>query len=162
MKRFQSRIESLRRLRQQAEKLARMQAAVQQQQKMAADQQLHDARQQLDQLLSLGRQVVDNGNTAMIQAMVGASARAEAVVRIAETLQRQAVRKLSAAQMAVGRAKKDVRIADSYRERELADFRRGVRIQEENERDESNGRRFAAAQESSSVPLPTQEAEAER
>ncbi|GAB5440161.1 MAG: hypothetical protein Fues2KO_05100 [Fuerstiella sp.] len=161
MKRFQSRIEALQRLREQTEKLARMQAAVRQKEKADADRQLTESEQQLQNVLNLGMQVVDSGNTAMIQSMVNATARAEAAIRIAETLQLKTNENLAAAQQAVSRAKMQVQITDKYRERELKAFRHAVRIDEENTRDESNGRRFAARRPLRSQTLPTHEAEAD-
>lgn len=138
-----------------------MQAALRQKEKTDADRELTAAEQQLQNVLNLGMQVVDSGNTAMIQSMVNATARAEAAICIAETLQRKTSENLAAAQQAVSRAKMQVQITQKYRERELQAFRRNVRIDDENTRDESNGRRFAARRTLRSQTLPTHEAEAD-
>lgn len=142
MKRFQSRIESLRRLRQQAEKLARLTAAVRQGEKAKADQNVQDVAAEMNQLQQLGVSFLTEGNTSLIQSVVGAVARTESELAIARSHQNIAEQQLLAAVQQVAHARSEVQIVEKHREREFADFRRQQLIEEENTRQENNGRRF--------------------
>lgn len=145
MKRFQSRIQSLTRLRQQAEKLARLTAAVRQGEKARADEQVEQIRERITQLQRFGAVELRNGNTAAIQSVISAAAREGKQLEAAKNVQSIAEQNLAIAVQQVAFAKADVQVVEKHKDKEFAEYRRKVLVDEENNRQENNGRRFAAS-----------------
>ena len=143
MKRFQSRIESLRRVRQQAEQLARLTAAVRQGEKAAATNKVDQLTLHISELQQLGATELARGNTAMIQAVSATTSRVQSNLTAAQAEEQEAEKRLVQAIQEVATAKSDVQIADKHREKEFAEHRRQTLVDEENIRQENNGRRFA-------------------
>ncbi len=143
MKRFQSRIESLRRIRQQAEQLARLTAAVRQGEKAAATKKVDELRTQIFSMQQQGANELANGNASLIQAMSAATSRLQSDLVEARTRETEADKRLLAAIQEVASAKSEVQIADKHRDREFVEHRRKTLIHEENIRQENNGQRFA-------------------
>lgn len=144
MKRFQSRIESLRRVRQQAEQLARLTAAVRQGEKAAATQKADQLSLHIEDLLQQGTTELARGNTAVIQALSATTRRAQNKLAAAQVEVQQADERLVQAVQEVAAAKSEVQIADKHRAKEFAEHRRQTLVDEENVRQENNGRRFAS------------------
>ncbi len=144
MKRFQSRIESLRRIRQQAEQLARLTAAVRQGEKAAATQKVDQLSLHIEELLQQGATELARGNTAMIQALSATTRRAQGNLAAAKVEVQQADERLVQAVQEVASAKSKVQIVDKHRAKEFAEHRRQILVDEENVRQENNGRRSAS------------------
>ncbi|MCP4169707.1 MAG: hypothetical protein GY758_02920 [Fuerstiella sp.] len=142
MKRFQSRIESLRKVRQQAEQLAKLEAAVCQGEQAKADRQVESLYQQLASIQ--GRSVQETGgntSAAMLQSLANASLLAESELNHARDIQQQAAKAVIQAVAVVAHAKTQLNIVDDFRERELITYQKEQRSQEENTRQDTNNRR---------------------
>ncbi|MEQ9408616.1 MAG: hypothetical protein RIK87_12850 [Fuerstiella sp.] len=143
MKRFHSRIESLSRIRQQAEKLARLTAAVRQGEKLKADRRVDQLEQQIAELQQLGTGHLANGDATMIQSVIHAVARTAADCRTAREQQATAGDRLLKAIQEVTAARSQLQVVEKHREKELAEHRREQLIRDENMRQENNGQRYA-------------------
>ncbi|HIE96737.1 MAG TPA: hypothetical protein EYG03_20875 [Planctomycetes bacterium] len=142
MKRFQSRIESLRRVRQQAEQLAKLDAAVRQGEKAKADQQVESLHQQLASLHNRSVQaMIGNTSATMLQSLSSASLFAETELNHARGIQQQATVAVRQAVAVVANAKTQLNIVDDFRDREFEKYQKEQRNQEENTRQETNSRR---------------------
>jgi hypothetical protein len=142
MKRFQSRIDSLRKVRQQAEQLAKLEAAVRQSEQAKADRQVDTLHQQLSSLQDRSVQEMSGWTSAsMLQSLANASLRAENELNHARGIQQQAAVAVSQAVAVVAHAKTQLNIVDNFRERELGAHRKEQRSQEENTRQDTNSRR---------------------
>ena len=118
MKRFQSRIESLQRVRQQAEELAKLEAAVRQGEKTKADQQVESLHQQLASLHKRSvREMTGNTSATMLQSLSSASLFAETELHNAQGIQQKATVAVREAVAVVVRAKKQLNIVDDFRDR---------------------------------------------
>jgi len=142
MKRFQSRIDSLRRVRQQTEQLAKLEAAVRQSEQAKADRQVESLQQQLASLKEHSVQEMDSNTSAsMLQSLANAALRAETELNHAQGIQQQAAVAVRQAVAVVAHAKTQLNIVDNFRERELGTYRKQQRSQEENTRQDTNSRR---------------------
>jgi hypothetical protein len=140
MKRFHSRIEALKRVREQSEKLARLQAAVCQSEKQKADQRVAEVDAKIA-VVAAHRQ--HEAQIEIMQSIVNSTARLEAEKRIAVAAQSEARAILERAIQKVAAAKTELKIADTHIDRERAEHRRQSRIEEENDRQENSAQRFS-------------------
>ena len=145
MKRFKSRIESLRRMREQTEQLARLQAAVRQQEKQEADNRLADIADQISAVAAQGADELNHGRIEILQSIVNSTARLESERKIAATEQAMAEQLLIQAVKKVAAAKTELKIAETHIEKEQTEHRRRNLIEEENQRQENAAQRFAKA-----------------
>ncbi len=142
MKRFQSRIESLQRVRQQAEQLAKLEAAVRQCERAKADQQVESLHQQQESLHRCSLQkMIGNTSATMLQSLSSAALVAETELNHAQRIQQQATVAVRHAVTVVAQAKTQLNIVDDFRDREFETHRKEQRIQEENTRQDANSRR---------------------
>ncbi len=142
MKRFQSRIESLRRVRQQAEQLAKLKAAVCQGEKTKADQQVESLHQQLTSLHNRSVQgMIGSTSATMLQSLSSAALFAETELNQARGRQHEAAAAVRQAVAVVADAKTQLDIVDDFRDREFETYRKEQRNQEENTRQDTNSRR---------------------
>ena len=143
MKRFHSRIESLRRVREQAEKLARLQAAVCQMEKQKADQKVNEIDAQI---AAVATHRLYGGQVEIMQSILNSTARLEAEKKLAVAAQTEAQAVLEQAIKKVADAKTELKIADTHIDRERTEHRRQSRIEEENDRQENSAQRFSRSQ----------------
>ena len=142
MKRFRSRIESLKRVREQAEQLARLQAAVCRQEKNTADDRVAGLSERLAAVAAEGPEELSRGRVEIMQAIMNSTARLEAERRVAVAEQTVADLRLQQAVQQVADAKTELKTAETHIEKEWTEHRRKSRIEEENQRHEDTARRF--------------------
>ena len=144
MKRFHSRVESLHRVREQTEKLARLSAAVSQAQKHEADQQVQQTEREIQELSQMAAQNFGVGcSSTLMQSVMAAMAHSQQQLGENRQQQEQAELELTAAIERVVGAQKDVQVVDWFQEREFRQHRQRQMVDEEHVRTESSSRRHA-------------------
>lgn len=146
MKRFHSKIESLRRVREQEERLARLQAAIRRHEKSVADQKLSEIHEQIAAAETKGISELADGRIEYVQSVSSTIRRLETEQQFARSEQAEAQQNLTLAIQQVAKAKTRLEITETHIEKERAEHRRQSRVEEENNRQENTAQRIARRQ----------------
>jgi flagellar biosynthesis chaperone FliJ len=143
MKRFKSKMDSLRRVREQTELLAKMTTAVRQQEVVQAEHAVEEQKRKLEQHFAHGRNSLEEGlQGSMLEAMLTHQQQALNSVQTARQDQVAATRSLQNAVDQHAQARADLKIVDKLIDRESQEHRRQQMLAEEHTQSETASQAF--------------------
>ena len=142
MKRFQSRLEALQRVREQVEKLAKLEAGVCRQQAAEAEKQLELIKNQIATTQTQGAAMAAAGVVDALHVTAMATSRLQLSEHSANIQKSEADKRLAEAVRVVATAQRELEVVETKIDRERSEHRREVIAEEENDRQERTAIRF--------------------
>lgn len=136
MKRFQSRLDALKRIREQTEQLAKLEAAVRRQQAVADAQRVQEIQNNISRQQAEGAKLASAGMIEALQATAVTTARLQVSQREANQKKVESEKKLNEAVQLVAEAQQQLEIVETKIDRERTEHRRQVFAEQENDRQE--------------------------